>query len=140
MTYERPPGEPTLDRRIERLERDFAKLEKDLALMTAEQAHLRELTTSRFAAVEATLARIEGAQEAARALLSAASSDPGASPLGRALSSDIAAAQNMAEEAKRLAQAVDRRVLLATGAVAVIAWVAGIAGPIAARVIMGMPI
>lgn len=140
MMDERPVGQPTMDRRIERLERDFAKLEKDLALMSAEQTHLRELVTTRFAESATSQARIEGKLDGFNALLTAASTDPAASPLGRALTTDIVAATVIATEAKTIAQGVDRKLVQLAAAIGVIAWLAGLIGPIVARYVVGMTI
>jgi hypothetical protein len=126
-----------LDRRIERLEREFAKFETDVALMKAEQGHLRELVTAKFTETALSLARIEGTVASAQTLIQTASTDPSASPLGRALTQDILAVAVTAGEAKTIAERVDRRVLLATGAIGVIAWIAGIVGPVLARTVFG---
>lgn len=138
MIDERPATPPTLDRRVERLERDFAKLEKDLALMSAEQTHLRELVTARFSETSSSQARIEGKLDGFSALLTTASTDPAASPLGRALTADIVAATVLATEAKTIAQGVDRKIVMLVGATGVLVWMAGIFGPTVAKVIFGL--
>ena len=144
MTDERPVGSPTLDRRIERLEREFATFLTDVALMKAEQTHLRELVTAKFGETATSMGRIEGTLvgmqasiATATASITTASTDPAASPLGRALTQDIQVVAQTANDAKRIAEGVDRRFLLATGAIGVIAWVAGIVGPIIAGSVFG---
>lgn len=135
-------GPPSLDRRIERLEREFAKFETDVALMKAEQTHLRELVTAKFTETATAMGRIEGTLTGlqttitnATATITTASTDPAASALGRALTADITAVDAKAERAIAIAEKVDRRWLMAVGGIGVIAWLAGIVGPAVAKVV-----
>lgn len=137
MPDERPAGPPSLDRRVEHLERQFATFTTDVALIKAEQGHLRELVTGHFSETKTSLARIEATVLAAQSVIQAASTDASASPLGRAITQDIEVVTRLAQEAKAIAERVDRRMLLATGAIGVIAWIAGITGPIVARAVFG---
>lgn len=105
--------------------------------MKAEQGHLRELVTKEFSANATTTARIEGTLSAVSALIQTTSTDAAASPLGRALGADILAVDAKADRALATAERVDRRMLLLAGAIGVIAWIAGIAGPIVAKAVFG---
>ncbi|MDP2622282.1 MAG: hypothetical protein Q8Q29_00590 [Actinomycetota bacterium] len=140
----RPLGQPTLDRRIERLEREFAAFDKDVALMKAELGHQRELMTAEFGKNGTAIARIEGVLGGLQASLTAAvqsittaSTDPAASPLGRALTTDIGDVDKKADRALAIAERVDRKLLLFTGAIGVLAWLGGFAGPVVARLVFG---
>ena len=135
VTADERPATPTLDRRLERLEREFAEFDKDVALIKAEQVHVREFVAGEFTGLKLSLARIEGTVAAAQTLIQTASTDPAGSPLGRSLTGDINAAQLTANEAKAIAERVNQRMLLALGGLTVIAWIAGFAGPVVARVV-----
>lgn len=135
---EHPPGHPTLDRRIERLERDFAKFTTDVALIQSEQAHLRQFVDSKFAEATSTMTRIEASLGTVITLVQASTSDAAASPLGRGLAQDINDARVVAEAAKAVADRVDKRQVLLTGGLGVVVWLAAIVGPFLAKLLFGL--
>jgi hypothetical protein len=138
MTEERPVV-PTLDRRIERLERDFAKFTTDVALIQAEQTHLRELVRTKFDETSNTMTRIETAVGGLQLLVQQSTSDVAASPLGRSLAGDIKEVAAQAATAQAIAERVEKRLILATGALGVFVWLAGIFGPTIAKGLFGLP-
>lgn len=136
MMDERPTP-PTLDRRVERLERDFATFTTNVALIQAEQVHLRELVNSKFSETGSAMTRIEAALDAVRSLVQTSTTDVAASPLGRSLASDIVEVSTQARAAQAIAERVERRLILGTGAVGVLVWIAAVVGPVIARMLFG---
>lgn len=136
---ERPVGQPTLDRRIERLERDFAKFTTDVALIQAEQVHLRELVNSKFSEVVTTVTRIDATLISVQQLVQSSTTDVAASPLGRSLATDIGDVAVLAKNAQAIAERVEKRLILGTGALGVLIWLAGIFGPTIAKGLFGLP-
>ena len=137
MMDERPAGQQTLDRRIERLERDFAKFTTDVALIQAEQIHLRQLVDSKFAEITNAMTRVETGLSAVQAAVQTTTTDVAASPLGRALAGDILEVRTAAATAQTIAERVERRLTYAAGALAVLIFIAGIIGPVIAKSIFG---
>lgn len=136
---ERPPGSPTLDRRVERLEREMAEFKTNLALIQAEQGHLRELVTTRFTEIANSQARVEQAIATLTASVQTTSTDPAASPLGRALATDISEAADEAKAAQEIAARVERRVIYATGVLGALIFLGTTFGPTVARLVFGLP-
>jgi hypothetical protein len=138
MMDERPAGQPTLDRLIERLERDFAKFTTDVALIQAEQVHLRELVNSKFSEVTSAVTRIEVGLDAIRNLVQTSTTDVAASPLGRSLTEDIIQVTRQAAAAQAIAERVEKRLTYAAGGLAVLIFAAGILGPLIAKSLFGL--
>ena len=124
-----------MDRRIERLEREFATFSTDVALIKAEQGHLREVVTAKFTEQSLATARIE----TSLALFQSATTDVTASPLGRSLRDDIITVTTQAAAAQAIAERVEKRLILGTGVLGVLVWMAGIFGPTVARIVFGLP-
>ena len=127
-----------MDRRIERLERDFAKFTTDVALLQSEQVHLRDLVTAWRAEMVQSMSRIEGSLTVLQGLVQTSTSDPAASPLGRALATDITEAKTIAATAQAIAEKVQARMLVGTGVIGVLVWAAGIFGPTIAKALFGL--
>lgn len=138
MTEERPLGRPPLDRRIERLEREFTRFETNVALIQAEQSHMRELITTRFAEGATTMTRIESTLATLTTSVTASATDAAASPVGRSFSAEIREVAADAREAKLIAERVERRLLFAAGGLAMLVWAAGIFGPTIAKLAFGL--
>ena len=138
MMEERPAGQPTLDRRIERLERDFAKFTTDVALIQAEQLHLRQLVDSKFNESAGAMGRIEATLNTVVSLVQTSTTDAAASPMGRALNAELIEVRGIAEGAKTIADRVDKRLIMGTGALGVLIWAAGIFGPTIAKAFFGL--
>jgi len=132
------PSTPTLDRRVERLERDFAKFTTDVALIQAEQLHLRQLVDSRFSETTNAMTRIEAGLEAVRNLVQTSTTDVAASPLGRALTNDIDMVTRQAAAAQAIAERVEKKLIYVAGGLAVLVSAAGIFGPSIAKVLFGL--
>lgn len=140
MPDERPAGPPTLDRRVERLEREMAESRTSLALIRAEQDHIREIVTTKFGEQGQSQARIEATLATLAASVQSSTSDPAASPLGRALVEDMATATRKAEAAELIASRVEKRLVFGAGVIGVIVWMAGIFGPTIAKLVFGLSV
>ena len=127
-----------MDRRIERLERDFAKYTTDVALLQSEQTHLKEVVTGWRTESAQSMSRIEGSLSVLQSLFQTSTTDPAASPLGRTLNGDIVEARAAAAAAQAIAEKVQARMLIGTGVLGVLVWLAGIFGPTIAKSLFGL--
>lgn len=127
-----------MDRRVERLEREFATFTTDVALIKAEQLHLRQLVDTRFGEVTATMTRVEAGLSAVRDLVQLSTTDVAASPLGRALAGDIAEVKMQAAAAQMIAERVEKKLIYVAGGLAVLIAAIGIFGPLIANRLFGL--
>jgi hypothetical protein len=127
-----------LDRRVERLEREFGEFKTDVALIKAEQIHMRQLVDSRFGEVTTTMTRVESGLEAVRSLVQLSTTDVAASPLGRSLAGDISEVKAQAAAAQLIAERVEKKLIYVAGALAVLVAAAAIVGPLIADRLFGL--
>lgn len=71
------------------IDRRLSALERDMALVQKEQSHLRELFSAKFVVIENGLTLISSKLDALLSSSAQQSSDPSATPAGRAILADL---------------------------------------------------
>jgi chaperonin cofactor prefoldin len=152
-TEPRPGTMGSLDRRVERLESEFADLKSDMKIIKLEQQHSRELADAHFAEMRTangvTLAKIElliARFDTAMTAGYAASGDPTSTPAGKMIVERISTIERDKErehtelderldDLESRATGVERRVYMAVGATVLAVLVIQMLAPLLLRLI-----